>query len=271
MKDILCVLYDGADSLYAKEAKQVKIVFRPESENLEKYIETNQEKQIYMLLKPEYFTLENMKRIESLKKFENWTLILPVELILDAKKKLDMVKFNAIKDCCNKYMFTDMIGNWEVLQFILSLEPSEVYLTNMLGFCIPDAKKVCGSTGIRLVANMAQTAWDSSPDLTKFFIRPEDVDVYTPYISGIEFVGDAPIQEVCYKVYNRGYWYGDLCELIIGFDDHVDSRTLPPQFGEYRLKCKKRCITGSKCTLCNSMKVFSEKLKEANLRIIPKK
>ena len=46
-RDKLCVLYDGEDNEYAAEARQVKIIFHPESKNLEKYIEQNQDKHIY--------------------------------------------------------------------------------------------------------------------------------------------------------------------------------------------------------------------------------
>jgi len=271
-RDKLCVLYDGEDNEYAAEARQVKIIFHPESKNLEKYIEQNQDKHIYIELKTENYTLDNMKRLQGLKSFDNWTLQIPVSMILDKKKKVDNNKFNVIKDCCNKYMFTDMIGNWEVLQFIKALKPSEVYVTNMLGFALENVSlELDGSIeGIRVICNYAQSAWEDSNDLTKFFIRPEDMEAYNKsYITGFEFSGDNPIQEVCYKVYKRGYWYGDLKELIIGFKDSVDSRCLPPNFGYYRANCKKRCITGRNCGVCEAMRTVSEKLKENNTQVIP--
>ena len=265
----LCILYDGAENKYAGEASQVKIIFRPESKNLEKYIEINSDKQIYMVLNPECYTLDNMRRITELKKFDNWTLVIPVSMILDKQKKIDVVKFTAIKECCNKYMFSDLIGNWEILNFVLALHPSEVYITNMLGFCLPDVIKVCGDVGVRAIANVAQSAWEGSYDLTKFFIRPEDLHIYAPLLSGIEFEGDNTIQEVCYGVYKRGYWFGNVGELIIGFNIEVDSRRLPPQFGEYRLKCKKRCITGSRCHLCKAMSEFAEALAKGDAMVTP--
>lgn len=268
-KEKLCVLYDGTDNMYQAEASQVKIIYHEESKNFEKYIEQNIDKQIYVELKPKDFTKSALHRLQEIKCFDNWTLQIPVSMILDDKKKVDDIKFVAIKDCCNRYMFIDLIGNWEVLQFILSLKPSEVYITNILGFCLQDVQKECKDVGIRLIPNMAQTAWDNSPELTKFFIRPEDIEVYAPYVSGFDFVGDNAIQEVCYKVYSRGYWYGNLRELIIGFEEDLDSRRLPPQYGEYRLNCKKRCITGSRCHLCRAMKEFTETMEKTQTEIIP--
>lgn len=270
VKDKICLLYDGEDSIYVKDAKQIHIIYHEESKNFEKFIETNQEKHIYIELKLADFTSSALKRVSSLKEFNNWTLQIPVDMILDKDRKVDNIKFNAIKECCNQYMFTDLIGNWEVLQFILALKPAEVRITNILGFCLRDVQKVCKDVGIRVIANQAQTAWEDSPNLTKFFIRPEDIDVYEPFVSGFDFVGDSPIQDVCFKVYNKGYWSGDLQELIIGFDESLDSRMVIQQFGEYRLDCKKRCICGSRCHLCQRVKVLSQKLEEVNTQIIPK-
>ena len=268
-KDKICLLYDGADNMYAKEATQVKIRFRPSSKNFEKYIELNQDKHIYIEFNPDYFS--DIKRLQNVLQFDNWTLQIPFDMIVDKSRKVDKIKFNAIKDCCNRYMFTDLVGNWEVLAFILTLNPSEVYITNMLGFHLPQVKKICdkAGAGVRIITNLAQSAWDESSSLTKFFVRPEDLEVYAPFVSGFEFSGPNNYQEVCYRAYTRGYWYGNLREIIIGLDEDLDSRRLPAQYGEYRLNCKKRCMTGGKCTLCKTMKGFSEELEKINMGVIP--
>ena len=271
VKDKICLLYDGADSNYVSEAHQIKIIFHAESKNLEKFIEQYPDKTIYIEFKEDNFTEDNMRRLQGLKQFNNWILQIPVSMILNKQKRVDNVRFDAIKDCCNKYMFLDLIGNWEILQFIKTLNPCEVYITNMLGFCLEKVQRVIGNdVGIRLVCNMAQSSWTDSENISKFFVRPEDTDVYEPFVSGFDFIGTPAIQDVCYKVYCRGYWYGDLNELIIGFTDSVDNRRLPRQFGEYRLKCEKRCIRGSKCQLCNKMRHFSEQMAKTETVVIPK-
>ena len=270
VKDKLCLLYDGADSDFVKEAAQIKIIFRAESKNFEKFIEQNQHKRIYIEFKQKDFTADNLHRLQEIKRFDNWILQIPVNMILDDKKNVDNVKFAAIKDCCNKYMFLDLIGNWEILQFIKALEPCEVYLTNMLAFSIEKAKNIIGDIGVRVVCNTAQSAWSGSEDIRKFFVRPEDTEYFAPLVSGFDFVGGPNIQEVLYKVYSRGYWYGNLSEYIIGFNDTVDGRRLPQNFGEHRAYCEKRCARGSKCKLCDSMKRFSEKLEQTETIVIPK-
>ena len=267
----LCFLYDGADSPYVKEAAQIKIIYHPDSKNLEKFIEQYPDKKIYLQLNPEDYSKESLHRLQNLKCFDNWTLQIPISMILDKDNNVDDIYFDAIKDCCNRYMFTDLIGNWEILAFMRTLNPSEIYVTNLLGFCLFDVRRALpDEIGVRVICNRAQSAWEGSSDITKFFIRPDDTDVYEEYVAGFDFVGDSAIQDIMYKVYSRGYWYGNLDEIIIGFNDEVDSRRLPQLFGEYRLKCEKRCVQGASCGLCKRMQYFSELMEKTETIIIPK-
>ena len=271
---MLCLYYCHPGMEYVDEAKQIKIDFRPEDPTLEKFVAESEDagKHIYIeIINPDLFKNEkHMRLLQGLKEYDNWTLQIPLPY-LKREGELDKNKFDAIKDCCNRYMFTDLIGNWEVLQYILTLEPSEVYLTNILAFSLEDAKKVCDSAGvgIRLYANLAQSAWDGIPAINKFFIRPEDIPFYEDLTSGIDFMGNYSIQEVCYKVYTRGYWYGNLSELILGLDDSLDSRRLPEYFGLLRTNCKKRCITGSSCSACRTMKEFMKTLEKTETILTP--
>ena len=272
---MLCIKYCAPDMKYIDEASQIRIDYRPKDETLEKFIEIHPNQIIYINIGELklFEDGETLRRFQALRQYPNWVLQLPIELISDRQLDLiDNIKFEALKDCCNKYMFTDVIGNWEVLQYVLTLKPCEVYITNMLGFCLDKVKIECDiyGVGIRLIANVAQAAWNGIPNLQKFFIRPEDVEEYEKYTSGIEFQGDATIQQVMYEVYRRGYWYGNLNEIIIGFGEELDSRRLPREFGEWRLKCGKRCITGGTCHLCRAMREFAERLDKTDTVIIPK-
>lgn len=269
---MLCIRYTRPDMKYIDEARQVIINSdRLDDETIDEFIGGNPNRFVYIDAKDEVLTrnLQHMRKLQELKKYDNWTLQFSLHSILFKDgdcQKVDLTKFNAIKDCCNRYMFTELIGQWEILQFVLSLNPSEVYLTNILGFSLGRAKMVCDAAGvgIRLYANWAQSAWDGTPAINKFFIRPEDVKSYEPFVSGIEFQGNANVQEVMYQVYKRGYWYGDLNEIIIGLNEHIDSRRLPVEFGEHRANCGKRCITGSHCHLCRVMNEFAQRLEKTN-------
>lgn len=270
---MLCIYYDNPDMDISK-AKQVKIDYRPQDETLEQFIETNADKHIYLVVDREdlFQTKEHLNRLHGLCKYKNWTLQIPLKTIANGDE-VDEVKFNAIKDCCNKYMFTDLIGNWEVLQFIIHLQPSEVYVTNILGFCLDQVSIVCKRAGmkVRVYANIAQSAWDSLPAVKKFFIRPEDIRYYENYVDGgIEFKTPTFVaQEVVYDAYERGYWFGNLSEIIIGLGTSLDSRRLPTTFGLLRAECHKRCLSGSSCSTCRTMEQFAEILTKTDTQVIP--
>ena len=266
---MLCIYYCAPDMKYIDIAPQIKIKYNPKDETLEEFLRRHQNQKIYIdasdldLFKD----ISYLKNLQQMKKFKNWTLQINADQIKD-----DSIRIDAIKDACNKYMFTNMIGNWEVLQFILTLNPSEVYLTNMLAWELKNAYKVCclKGVGIRLYANLAQSSWDECPDIEKFFIRPEDLNVYTQFLSGVEFAGDTKtIQEIMYETYVKGDWYGDLGEIILNFNSKIDSRRLPAEFGEWRIGCNKRCIKGTSCSLCNRMIEFSDLLERAEGQVIP--
>lgn len=270
---MLCIYYDNPDMDISK-AKQVKIDYRPQDETLEQFIEINADKHIYLVVDREdlFQTKEHLNRLHELCKYKNWTLQIPLKTIANGDE-VDEVKFNAIKDCCNKYMFTDLIGNWEVLQFIIHLQPSEVYVTNILGFCLDQVSIVCKRAGmkVRVYANIAQSAWDGLPAIKKFFIRPEDIRYYENYVDGgIEFKTPTFVaQEVVYDAYERGYWFGNLSEIIIGLDTSLDSRRLPTTFGLLRAECHKRCLSGSSCSTCRTMEQFAEILTKTDTQVIP--
>lgn len=270
---MLCMYYNNPNMDILK-AQQVKIDFRPEDNTLEKFIEINADKYIYIVVDREdmFSNREHLERLRKLKKFNNWTLQIPLKTIAEGDK-VNEIKFKAIKDCCNKFMFTDLIGNWEVLQFMINLQPSEVYITNILGFCLDQVSIVCKRAGmrVRVYCNLAQSAWDGGPAIKKFFIRPEDIRFYEPFVDGgFEFKTPTAIaQEVVYAAYERGYWFGNLSEIIIGLDTSLDSRRLPTTFGVIRAECHKRCITGSSCSTCRTMEQFAELMEKTDTQIIP--
>ena len=264
----LCLYYCGPGMKHIKDVEQIKIDFRPEDDTLEEFIKRNEQKTIYIQCDE---PLEYYNIFQDLKHYNNWVLQFPVKYIIKEERGqvvVDSIKFAALVDCCNRYMFTDLIGQWEVLQFVLSLKPCEVYITNILCFSIDRLKKVCGDVGIRMYANWAQAAWDGIPAIKKFFIRPEDASLYR---SGgdvsIEFKGDEKIQDLMYEVYDRGYWYGDLSEIIIGLDDSLDDRRVPRDFGWLRLNCDKMCVSGRDCDVCHAFKKFAETLEKTDTMI----
>ena len=266
--------YCAPNMEYIDEAREIKIDYRPTDETLEEFITMDTDRMVTINLPNKDFltSLEQMNFFKNLKQknIKNYILMFPLEWILTKDKKVDNIKFAAIKDCATNYCFSDAIGNWEILQFVLSLGVSDVIVTDMLGFNMERVRAVCGNTRIRVTVNIAQSAWVDSTDVTKFFIRPEDIPFYDKYIDVFEFQGDKNHQEILYKVYSKQkYWYGDLREIIVGLNTEVDSRRLVSIFGEVRANCGKRCITGKNCQICKRSIETIKTLEKANLAIDP--
>lgn len=264
---MLCVKYarPGLKNVDLNEVPQIKIEYDPKDETLEEFIDRYKDKHIYIQIinKTFFKTLEDMNRFKALKEKKNWSLIVSFDDVPGAKVEL-------LKEICNNYIFSDMVDEWEDLQELLNYGVSEVYITNMLGFDLERVKRECDKRQVKLraVANFAQCRNDAvTPAIKRFFIRPEDIEYYNDYLYGIEFVGEQNVQEVCWKAYSRGYWYGDLSELIIGLGTDLDSRRLPKNFGSLRAICGKRCITGGGCSVCRTMTDFVEIMEKTDSMI----
>jgi hypothetical protein len=89
------------------------------------------------------------------------------------------------------------------------------------------------------------------------FIRPEDVEIYTPYFESMKLatrVSKYPSMIV--KAYCEGSFNGNLLELLepdysTGFFPRIiDNRCFPPDFGRHQLSCHKSC---SSCGYCEDV------------------
>ena len=168
------------------------------------------------------------------------------------------------------FFFDTFVGNWDTLMSYIKLNVSDVYIVNELGFELANVSKVCkeNKVNIRVFPNIAQTSnrIDNIDKLKSFFIRPDDIEVYEPYVDICEFFGPLNRQSVLYEIYKNKKWIGDLQELIIGFDFSLPSKTIIPLFGEERINCRKRCYYGQ-CIICDKIRVISEQLREAKVEL----
>ena len=253
-----CIDYTGPEvSKVLDQVDQIKIhEDRLLDDTLEQFFEKYQDKHIYISINTN-LEKEKIEILRKLKKYDNWTLQFSIYAVNEEEK------FTALKEVCNRFMFINGADSWESLDLMISYGASEVYISGYLGFCLEKVKRVCVKNGvkIRTYTNLAQIEFSTFPGhdgLKKFFIRPEDIWVYSKYIDVFEFAGNAKQQVVLLKIYQRGYWFGNLNELIIDLNEDVDSRKLPQEFGELRYNCGKRCISGGFCTACRTVREFEK-------------
>ena len=167
------------------------------------------------------------------------------------------------------------IHDWVHLHRYLNSAVTDLYITEALGFELEDVARQVHEKGkqIRVFPNVAQSADMKTINGVKtFFIRPEDVAIYEPYIDVLEIWGEETKQPIYYDIYAKDKrWYGQLKEIIYGLHSEIDSRRILPIFAERRINCGMRCLKNNKCKICENIEVLAAELTNEELMIsLPK-
>lgn len=188
-------------------------------------------------------------------------------------EKIDNELLEAVSKLKIPYFTGMCVNTFDQLNYLCQQGVSQVYITEEMGFDLMRAKRVCRRHGvqIRVFPNVAQYSIKQESALKTFFIRPEDLDEYSDCIDIVEFWGPVNRQEVLRKIYGNKRWFGTLQELILDFDEPIDSTYIPPSFGRMRKGCERRCMKGERCTACNQIIEISEFLKEKGIIVKPLK
>ena len=145
---------------------------------------------------------------------------------------------------------------------------TDVYIVENLCFELDKISELVHSynAAIRVYPNIAQSKWDDTPALKKFFIRPEDIDEYEKYIDTIEFYNVDKQIDIYYNIYKiKKQWFGKLNEIILDFNSEIDNKYIIPRFAEMRIKCGKNCFKGGHCRRCEVIEELSSSLEQSEL------
>lgn len=170
-----------------------------------------------------------------------------------------------------KIYFNIYIRDWDTLYEYLDRKVSDIFITEQLGFEVDRVAEIAHAKNIQVRAfpNVAQVQYNQLSDIHKFWIRPEDVELYEDYIDVLEFFGEKEKQPIYYDIYAVDKkWMGDLKEIIIGLKDSLDSTRLAPRFGMKRVYCGRKCLKGDSCKMCNHVMSLAKTLEKTDFRII---
>ena len=151
-----------------------------------------------------------------------------------------------------KYFSSIIARDFEQLADLVAFGGTDIYIGEALGFDLKAVKMVVPEEiQIRVFPNIAQATADIVP-YKKFFIRPEDIDLYDNYIDVYEFWEHPEINsDILYDVYfTRKTWIGDLKDLIIDLGSSLTNGLLTTYWGERRANCGKVCFKGVPCRFC---------------------
>ena len=185
---------------------------------------------------------------------------------------------NKCKENNLPFYFNFYINNWDTLNDLIRTGVSEVIITGELGFDLERLTHFLEDKNIqvRCMPNFVQSSYRNEHYLTSFWLRPEDV-AYIEYkglhVDTLEFYDNDEYQDprlnpnFPYEVYAIDKkWSSDLAGIIIGIPPkEVDSAYIMPAFIKHRVNCGKRCMKGSKCTLCYNYCDLSGLLKDYSL------
>lgn len=191
---------------------------------------------------------------------------LVIKLMPSQKMQLKKIKENNFS-----FFFDTFVNTQDEVYGIIQKGASDIYITESLAFNIKTIGQFCKKKGVRVrvIPNIAQHSLGYSseiPDIYKFFIRPEDVKYYEPYVDTFELLTKENKTNVVFEVYKNEVWRGDLSLLIDGISDSINNQCLLPDFGQIRLNCEQICMY-EQCNLCKKHQAVSKVLEEMDTYI----
>ena len=106
---------------------------------------------------------------------------------------------------------------------------------------------------LRMTPNVAYYKYIPHSDgVIGSWVRPEDVELYEPFVDIFEFEDCDKVKEQSlyntYAIHKK--WPGSVNNLISNLDYQGTNRLIPRDFTELRLMCGQKCLSGSPCRTC---------------------
>jgi hypothetical protein len=262
--------------LNLKDFDEITIQYDRQDEQLIKFLEDHAEQRVILCVKDviDFAQGEEWRKLNAIhEKYPDYNFAVKFYQCRAFDSKENPLLMQSIENLTIPFFTGDCVTNFDELNYLLTLGVSDVYLTENICFDLARARALCDEhkTSIRAFPNVAQANVRSTPALKKFFIRPEDVEVYEKYIDVLEFWGPADRQVILLKIYKKGRWFGDLNEIILDLNLEFDSRRIIPPFAQMRTTCRRKCMAGEKCAICDHSFNISKHLEDKNIIIMNKK
>ena len=254
-----CLNYnkDTEHSKYIHDVDEWTIIYNSKDNTLLEFLEKYKNKRINIYIKEENIDFKFLT--ELCEKYNN------VYIKFNGNYYFNLVKENKPNF---KFFFDTQINDWDTLIGILKLGVTDVYIVENLAFEIDKVHIIANqyNAQVRVYPNIAQSKWNDTYAIKKFFIRPEDINAYEKYIDIIEFYDVDKKIDIYYDIYKQKQkWFGRLDEIILDFNSDIDNKYIIPRFAEMRIKCGKNCLKGGSCRRCEIIEKLSNNLEKTKL------
>ena len=175
------------------------------------------------------------------------------------------------------HYYKEFVNTYEKLQGFLNLAVTDIFVTEELAFSVNFTSNFTKKKGIQIrsFCNVCEKEFPTTPSLKCFFIRPEDIELYSQYIDVFQFYLPENFSlkklNILYEIFAiEKKWNGKLKELIFFYTGEEDNRYILPEFGKYRIRCRRKCFSEGDhvCKICNEIADLSKVLKEKNIIIV---
>ena len=145
------------------------------------------------------------------------------------------------------------LHSFQELRDLVTAGVSEVILGSPLFFQLEKVHQAFPDIGVRALVNVAlpEGSLSYNNGICGTWIRPEDVDLYSKYITVMEFAGDQSAEQALYRIYAiQRRWPGELNYLVKDLDHGAVNRMIPPECAKARINCGQKCMENGICHLC---------------------
>ena len=230
---------------YIQKAQEFKIKYRPADRTLEDFLSMYIDKSIVIDVSESFEDIDAALLKGLYNKYKN------IKIIFNFNNKEHLSR--AIESQI-PYFFTNPVTTIDQLYGLMKYNPTDMYICEQLGFSLDKISKILHDNNIkvRVFPNICQSSFSETPSMKTFFIRPEDISIYSNFVDVFELVSDIERQQILFKIYKQEKWAGKIQEIIPTFKDELDSRYILNTFGAIRCMCGKRCLykPGS-CGICD--------------------
>lgn len=148
------------------------------------------------------------------------------------------------------------VPEWETFSNLKDIGVSDIYIDGPIGFQCDALKKAHNNIKIRVSPTVsANGSLGIGSNIESFFIRPEDLHLYSDVIDIIDFkVIDPEKENALFNIYKRGTFNFNLEDLVEHLNVRVPNLFIKTSFGQDRLNCGMRCVDPSRgqCHLCDT-------------------
>lgn len=231
---------------YFDDVQELKIKYRPADRTLEDFLIKYNDKSIVIDVSESFTDLDAQLLKGLYDKYNN------IKVIFSYTNEEVLAR---VQEYSIPYFFSNPVTTIDELTGLLDYKPTDMYICEELGFFLDKISKILHDRNIkvRVYPNICQSSFKGLPSIKTFFIRPDDVYIYSNFVDVFELISDEERQEVIYKIYKQEKWFGKINEVIPSFKGELDSKYIfSPAFGAIRSKCGKRCLykPGS-CGICD--------------------